>query len=300
MLTRSSKIKESRGDRIFSIFNYAILVAFTLSILYPLLYILSASFSNPTAVSSGRVWLWPVEPTLMGYVAIFKHRWLMSGYANSLYYTLAGTLINVVMTILAAYPLARPTLPGRAMIAFFFFFTMLFSGGLIPSYLVVRDLGMINTRWALLIPGALSVWNVLIMRTYFQTTIPGELYEAAQLDGCNEFTCLLRVVLPLSGPIIAVIALFYAIGHWNAYFNAMLYLADKVLWPLQLVLRDILVQSNIEPAMLADVQEVARRQALRESLKYSLIVVASAPLLIAYPFVQKHFVKGVMLGSLKG
>lgn len=297
-----SLIKDTRGDRIFMAFNYLVLTALLVTILYPLIYILSASFSNPVAVTSGRVWLWPVELTLRGYDAIFKHRLLMTGFANSLFYTGAGTLINVVMTILAAYPLSRPDLPGRGIITFLFFFTTLFSGGLIPTYLVVRDLGMINTRWAMLIPGALAIWNVLIMRTYFQTNIPRELYEAAQLDGCDDFTYLRTVVLPLSGPIIAVVALFYAVGHWNSFFNALIYLTSKDLWPLQLVLRDILIQNNVDPSMLAgiDVREMILRQTLRESLKYSLIVVATVPLLLAYPFVQKHFVKGILLGSVKG
>lgn len=297
-----SLIKDTRGDRIFMVINYVALTILLLIVLYPLIYILSASFSDPRAVTSGRVWLWPVEPTLKGYEAIFKNKLLVSGFANALFYTIVGTLINVVMTILAAYPLSRPDLPGRGFLTLLFFFTTLFSGGLIPSYLVVRDLGMINTRWAMLIPGALAVWNVLIMRTYFQTSIPRELYEAAQLDGCDEFTYLRTIVLPLSGPIIAVVALFYAVGHWNAFFNALIYLTSKELWPLQLVLRDILVQNNIDPSMLSglDVKEMILRQTLRESLKYSLIVFATVPLLLVYPFVQQHFVKGILLGSVKG
>ncbi len=297
-----SLIKDTRGDRVFMAVNYVALTLLLLIVLYPLVYILSASFSDPSAVTSGRVFLWPVDPTLKGYEAIFKNKLLVSGFANALFYTIAGTLINVVMTILAAYPLSRPDLPGRNVLTLLFFFTTLFSGGLIPGYLVVRDLGMINTRWAMIIPGALAVWNVLIMRTYFQTSIPKELYEAAQLDGCDEITYLVSVALPLSGPIIAVVALFYAVGHWNAFFNALIYLTSKDLWPLQLVLRDILIQNNVDPSMLAglDVREMILRQTLRESLKYSLIVVATVPLLLIYPFVQKHFVKGILLGSVKG
>ena len=295
-------MKESTGDRIFTFFNYLILTTLLVVVLYPLIYITSASFSDSVAVSSGRVWLWPVEPSLAGYEAIFKNKLLVSGFANSLFYTTAGTAINVVMTILAAYPLSRADLPGRAWLTFFFFFTTLFSGGLIPIYLVMRDLGLLNTRWAMLLPGALGIWNLLIMRTYFRMSIPPELYEAAQLDGANDFIYLLRVVLPLSGPIIAVVALFYAIGHWNAFFNALIYLTDKSLWPLQLVLRDILVQNQVDPSMLAglDARELARRQELRLLLKYSLIVVATLPLMLVYPFVQKHFVRGIMLGSIKG
>lgn len=294
--------RESIGDRVFSIINYVLLSLILVIVLYPLIYILSASFSDARAVTSGRVWLWPIDPTTAGYEAIFKNKFLLSGFGNSLFYTFFGTLINVVVTILAAYPLSRPNLPGRTIITFLFFFTTIFSGGLIPTYLIVKELGILNTRWAMLLPGALSVWNLLIMRTYFQTTIPKDLYDAAQIDGCDDFNYLWRVLLPLSGPIIAVVALFYAIGHWNSFFTAMIYLNNKALWPLQLVLREILVQNQIDQNMLAglDPQQLALRQQLRELLKYSLIVVATAPLLMVYPFVQKHFVRGIMLGSVKG
>ena len=281
-------------------FNYLVLTLLLIVILYPLIYVLSASFSSGQAVSSGRVWLWPVEPTLAGYEAILRNRMVLVGFYNSLFYTVVGTAINVVMTILAAYPLSRPELPGRRVIAFVFFFTLLFSGGLIPTYLVVRDLGMLSTRWALILPTALSIWNMLIARTFFENSIPKELREAAQLDGCDDFNFLWRVVLPLSGPILAVLALFYGVGHWNSYFNALIYLYDKNLWPLQLVLRDILVQNQVDPNMAANIQGMAAKAQLRELLKYSLIVVATVPLLVVYPFVQRHFVKGVMLGSIKG
>jgi putative aldouronate transport system permease protein len=302
MARQHSVVKDSTGDRIFMAFNYLALTALLVVVLYPLIYIVSASFSDARAVTAGRVWLLPVSPTLAGYTAIFKNKYLVSGFANSVFYTGAGTLISVVLTMLAAYPLSRPDLPGRGLITFLFFFTTLFSGGLIPTYLVVRSLHMLDTRWAMLLPGALSVWNILIMRTYFQLTIPRELFEAAQLDGADDFTYLRTIVLPVSGPIIAVIALFYAIGHWNSFFNALIYLQSKELWPLQLVLREILVQNQIDPGMMAglDAREMAMRQQLRELLKYSLIVVATAPLLTVYPFVQRHFVKGIMLGSVKG
>lgn len=294
--------KEALGDRLFSIINYILLSLILVIVLYPLIYILSASFSDARAVTSGQVWLWPVQPTVAGYEALFKNKFLLSGFGNSIFYTLFGTIINVIVTILAAYPLSRPNLPGRTILTFLFFFTTIFSGGLIPTYLIVKELGILNTRWAMLLPGALSVWNLLIMRTYFQTTIPKDLYDAAQIDGCDDFNYLWRVLLPLSGPIIAVVALFYAIGHWNSFFTAMIYLNNKALWPLQLVLREILVQNQIDPGMMAgmDPQQLALRQQLRELLKYSLIVVATAPLLMVYPFVQKHFVRGIMLGSVKG
>lgn len=296
----SATIKDTGADRVFNVFNYLVLTLLLVVVLYPLVYIASASLSDAQAVTSGRVWLWPVDPTFEGYGAIFKHHLIVSGFLNSVFYTVAGTALNVALTILAAYPLSRRDLFGRNVFTFLFVFTLLFSGGLIPTYLVVQDLGLLNTRWALIVPTALSVWNVIITRTYFQVTIPDELLEAAHLDGSSDFRFVRDVVLPLSGPIIAVNALFYAVGHWNQYFNALIYLTDQSLYPLQLVLREILVLNNVDASMISDVEELIARQNLRELLKYSLIVVASLPLLLVYPFVQKHLVKGVLLGSLKG
>ncbi|BFH63615.1 carbohydrate ABC transporter permease [Paenibacillus azoreducens] len=295
-----TKMKEAGSDRLFTIANYTVLTLIMIIVLYPLVYVVSASFSSSSAVLSGRVWLWPVEPTLDGYRAVFKNGMVVRGFMNTLFYTLAGTGINLLFTVLAAYPLSRKDFRGRNIFMLLFVFTMMFNGGLIPTYLLVKNLGMIDTVWSMLIPAALSVWNVIIMRTYFQTTIPGELLEASQLDGCTDFRFLLRIVLPLSGPILAVIALFYAVGHWNQYFNAMIFLKRAELYPLQLILRDILVQNEINIDMLGDAKTAAARQGLRELLKYSLIVVTSVPLLVVYPFVQKFFVKGVMIGSLKG
>lgn len=297
---RKFTIRESGSDLAFTIVNYIMLSIVLLIILYPLIYVVSASFSSSYAVLSGKVWLWPVEPSLDGYKAVFKNKNILTGFQNTLFYTIAGTSINVIMTILAAYPLSRRDFQGRNVFMLMFVFTMMFSGGLIPTYFVVKELHMIDTVWAMLIPTALSVWNVIIMRTYFQTTIPHELLEASQLDGCNDFKFLLKIVIPLSGPILAVISLFYAVGHWNQYFNAMIYLKDPDLYPLQLILRDILVQNEVKIDMLGDVKAAAARQGLRELLKYSLIVISSVPLLIVYPFVQKFFVKGVMIGSIKG
>jgi putative aldouronate transport system permease protein len=294
------RIKESTGDRLFSIVNYLLLTAFLITVLYPLVYIVSASFSDATAVVSGQVWLWPVKPTLDGYRAVFNDREIVSGFLNSLFYTVVGTVVNVILTILAGYPLSRKDLFGRNVLTFLFVFTMLFSGGMIPTYLVVKDLGLLNTRWALIIPTALSAYNVIITRTYFQMNLPDELLEAAQIDGANDFTFLWRIVLPLSGPIIAVNALFYAVGHWNEFFNALIYLTDQSLFPLQLVLREILVQNQVDLSQITDVQKYLEMQNLANLLKYALIVVSTVPVLVVYPFVQKHFVKGIMIGSLKG
>lgn len=295
-----TSVKEAGIDRAFNAVNYVILTIFLLIVAYPLLYIVSASFSSAQAVTSGRVWLWPVDVTLDGYRAIFHHPLLVRSFLNSLYYTFVGTIISVTLTVLAAYPLSRKDLYGRGVIMFVFLFTLLFSGGLIPTYLVVKDLGMLNTRWAMIIPSALSVYNMIITRTYFQTAIPDELLDAARIDGASDFRFLWNVVLPLSGPIVAVNALFYAVAQWNQFFAALIYLTDQQLWPLQLVLREILVQNHIDASMVTNVEDMVRRQNLRELLKYSLIVFATVPQLIVYPFVQKHFVKGALIGSLKG
>ena len=293
-------IKESQSDRLFNIINVTVLSITLLLVLYPLVYVISASFSSTNAILSGKVWLFPVEPSLDGYLAVFKNKNVLTGFYNTIIYTVIGTLINVIMTILAAYPLARGDFKYRHIFMLLLVFTMMFNGGLIPNYLLVKELSMLNTMWSLVIPTALSVWNVIIMRTYFQTTIPHELLEASQIDGASDIRFLLTIVMPLSGPIIAVISLFYAVGHWNQYFNAMLYINDQSLYPLQLVLRDILIQNEVNIEMLGDAKTAAARQGLRELLKYSLIVVSTIPLLIVYPFVQKFFVKGVMIGSLKG
>lgn len=288
------------ADRVFNVVNYVLLILFLVSVAYPLIYVFSASLSDPRAVISGRMWLWPVDITLDGYRAVFRNGRIITGFQNSLFYTVAGTFISVVLTILAAYPMSRRDLAGRNIIMFFFVFTLLFGGGLIPTYLVVRETGLLNTRWAMIIPTALSVYNMIITRTFFQTTIPDELLEAAQLDGCSDFRFVRDVVIPLSGPIIAVNALFYAVAQWNQYFSALIYLTDPDLFPLQLILREILVQNQVDLTQIADIDQLMQRQNLQDLLKYSLIVVASAPVLIIYPFVQKHFVRGVLIGSLKG
>lgn len=288
------------SDIIFKIVSTTFLTFSTLIVLYPLIYILSSSFSSTEAVVSGRVWFFPVEPTLMGYKAVFKNAQILSGFANSIFYTVVGTCINIVMTIMAGYPLSRKDFYGKGIIMAVFTFTMLFSGGMIPSYLLVKDLGMIDTRWAMLIPGAVGVYYVIIARTFFMSTIPEELYEAAQLDGCSDIKFITRVVVPLSSALMAVLVLFYAVGHWSTYFNALLYLREPGKFPLQIVLRNILIKNAGSAAMMDDVDAMVRAIGLQELLKYSLIVVASVPVLLIYPFVQKYFVKGVMIGALKG
>lgn len=291
---------ETKGDKVFTIVNYTVVTLFFLTVLYPVIYIVSASFSSPNAVLSGKVWLFPVDPGLAGYKAIFSSNSILIGFRNSIYYTVVGTLINLIITVIAAYPLSRPKFHGKNIIMALFVFTMMISGGLIPTYLLVKDIGILNTPWAMLLPGALSVYNMIVCRTYFQMTIPNEMLEAAQMDGCGDIKFLTRIVLPLSGPVLAAIGLFYAVGHWNQYFTALIYLNKSALYPIQIILRDILVTNQADLSMMMDAEELELRQGLSELLKYSLIVVSSLPMLILYPFAQKYFVKGVMVGSLKG
>ena len=297
--TRSLKIRESIGDRIFLFFVYLFLLVVLLIVLYPLIYVVSSSFSSPAAVSSGKVWLYPVDFSLRGYQVAFGNPQIITGYANSLYYTIFGTLISVTLTVLVAYPLSRRTLFGRDAIMIFIVFTMIFYGGLIPTYLVVKNLGMIDTRWALLIPQAIAAWQVIIARTFFQVSIPEELAEAAELDGCSDLRFLWSVVLPLSKPILAVLVLMYAVGQWNAYFDALLYLKSAALHPLQLVLRSILILNTTTSGSM-EASVMVERQQMADLLKYSLIVVGSLPVLLIYPFAQRYFVKGMLIGSVKG
>lgn len=291
-----------RDDVGFNIVNYTILTVILLIVAYPLIYIVSASFSSTTAVMANRVWLWPVEPSLKGYEAVFNNKDILTGFGNSIFYTLAGTFVNLVVTLAAAYPLSRRDLRPRNFIMLVFSFTMFFAGGMIPSYLLVSNLGMLNTRWSVILPGALNVYNMIIARQFFASNIPTELLEASQLDGCSDFQFIFRVVVPLSGAIVAVLGLFFAVGHWNAYFSALLYIGDRKKYPLQVFLREILIQNTIDASMTGSVslEDEVVKQGLEDLLKYSLIIVASVPVLIIYPFVQKYFVKGVMIGSIKG
>jgi multiple sugar transport system permease protein/putative aldouronate transport system permease protein len=279
--------------------NDALLLFAVLIVLYPLIYILSSSFSSPTAVANGRVVFLPVDLSLRGYEAVFEHKWIVSGFGNSIYYTIVGTTVNILTTVCAAYPLSRRKMPGRRIILFLFTFTMLFSGGLIPSYLLMSKLGLINTRAVMIIPLALNVFNVIICRTFFETSIPDELVEAAQIDGYGHLQILAMIVLPLSKAILAVLVLYYGLGHWNAYFQAFIYITDRSKFPLQIILRDILILNQISD-IITDPVLYQARQGMAQLLKYSVIVVASAPFMIAYPFVAKYFVQGVMIGSVKG
>ncbi|MCL2833290.1 MAG: carbohydrate ABC transporter permease [Treponema sp.] len=288
----------SKSDRLFN-FIVAFIASFALVVtLYPLVFVISASISSPFDLMAGSVWLLPKNMTLGGYKVVLEYDRIWTGFYNSLLITVGGTLINLFVTIIAAYPLSRKDLKLRKPILMMFTFTMLFSGGLIPTYLLIRNLGMYNTRWALVIPNAMSMFNFMITRTFFASSIPGEMLESAKIDGCSDFRFIRSIVIPLSGAIIAVITLYYAVSHWNAYFNAMIYVTNRAKQPLQIVLREILIL-NTSDQMMEGTNKVEAMY-LAEQMKYSLIVLASLPLLIAYPFVQRFFVKGVMIGALKG
>lgn len=290
-----------RDDMVFQLAVDLLSFFACVTVLYPLIFMVSASFSDPTSVIRGEVILWPVKPTLEGYRTILKYNGIWQGYRNTILYTVFGTGINVFCTVPAAYALSRRDLRGRGFFTAFFAFTMFFNGGLIPTCLIVKRLGLVNTPYVLVILGAVSVWNMMIARTYFQTTIPSELQEAAYLDGCSTTRLFLRIVLPLSTPILAVLVLFYAVGHWNNYFNAMIYLSDARWYPLQIYLRNILIMEDM--AELAGDEEAIQawlqRLELKESMKFGVVIVASVPVLALYPFLQKYFVKGMMVGAIK-
>lgn len=290
----------SNSDKIFYAVIGIVMFILTISVLYPIIYIISASFSSSAAVSEGRVWLWPVEFSLEAYKAVFEYKDLWLGYRNTIFYVVVGTIMNVAIEMVCAYPLARKDLWGKSAISFLFTFTMLFGGGMIPNYMLVKNLGMLNTRWALLIPGLMSVYNVIVARTFIQNNIPEELLEASQIDGCNDVQFFFQMVLPLSKAIIAVLTLWHAVGHWNAYFSAFLYITEEKLYPLQVFLKEILVQSSVNTEVVGDVSDALQMQNLKQLLKYAIIVVSTVPLFAFYPFVQKHFVKGVTIGSVKG
>lgn len=296
-MKKSTKIK-NKQDRWFYFFCYAVVTILTLLVLYPIVYIISASFSNSDMVALGKVWLWPVDFSLASYKIILKHGRVWTGYKNTILYTAAGTLINVAITLICAYPMARKNLWGRRAIMFFFTFTMMFSGGMIPSYILVKQLGMLNTRWAMVIPGAMNVYNMVVCRTFIENNIPDEMLEAAKIDGCNNTQFFFQMVLPLSKAIIAVMALWYGVGHWNSYFGAFLYLRDQDLYPLQIFLKEILIVS--QKLNSADVLDEEVTTTVYQTLKYCVVVVASAPLFCVYPFVQKYFQEGALLGSVKG
>ncbi len=301
----SANTKLTGSDKAFTIFVYLFLVAALIVVAYPLIYILSASVSDPVAVNSGRMLLFPRGFTFEGYQTIFENNALWRGYANTIFYTALGTSINLFVTIPAGYALSRPDFVGKNFVTKLMMVTMFVGGGLIPSYILVTGLGLGNSVWALVLPNAASVYNIIVTRTFFQSSIPIEIEEAAIMDGASYFRRFFSIILPLSKPILAVMALFYGVGHWNSYFNALIYISDRSKYPLQMILREILVlqdmSSNPTMQMTGEMAEyLYSQQQLGQVIQYGVMIVSTLPLIIVYPFLQKYFVKGVMIGSLKG
>ena len=292
------KRPRSRGDRVFDTVNLALLFAFLVTIVYPLLYIVSASFSNPAAVVSGEMVLWPVGFNLEAYQRVFAHTDIWRSYLNSLLYTVAGTALSIVLTILAAYPLSRKDMKGRMFFTIFFTITMFFSGGVVPTFLVVKGIGIYNTVLAIILPRAITVYNIIILRSYFDSSIPWEIQEAGIIDGCSNMRLLRRVVVPLSGPVLAVLLLFYGVAAWNAYFDAMMYVTNRSLFPLSLIIREILIKNSLADMVQSGSNAAQIMQG--QGVKYAVIIVSTLPVLVAYPFLQKYFLKGLMVGAVKG
>ncbi|HEY8421024.1 MAG TPA: carbohydrate ABC transporter permease [Thermoclostridium sp.] len=298
---KKSQIKDSRNDRIFGFIVDFLLIIIGLVTLFPLIFVLSASVSDPVMVNSGKVLLLPKGFNLDGYLAVFENEWVLTGYRNSFIYTVVGTFLNVLVTFMAAYSLSRKDMYGHRLITIYMVFTMWFGGGLIPTFIVVNKLGLVNRPVVMVILGLISIYNCIICRSFIQTSIPYELQEAARIDGCNDFGIVWKIVFPLSKPVLAILCLYYALGHWNGYFNALIYLDDRKYQTLQIFLREILIQnSRVKVDDSVDLEAMVRRAQMAQVMKYSLIVVASVPMLIIYPFVQKFFVQGVMIGSIKG
>lgn len=295
--------KQSNGDKVFGIVNGILLGFITLLIVYPIYFVIIASISDPTYVNLGKTLFFPKNITFLGYQKIFEYSEILSGYMNSIKYTVLGTCINMIVCIPCAFALSRKELPWRRFINIFFVFTMYFGGGLIPGYLLIKDLHMINTVWALVIPGALNVYYMIVARSFFQSNIPDELFEATKIDGGSYTTFFFKVVLPLSKSIIAVMVLYHALGHWNSYLTALYYIRDYTKFPLQLVLRNMTAAlTNDGASVNASMDAAAIAEAIKseQSVRYAVIMVASIPVFLMYPFAQKYFVKGVMIGSVKG
>lgn len=297
--------KKRKKKKLFDIVNNSLVILITFIIMYPLYFCIVASFSEPKQIAMGNTLLTVKNFTLDAYKYVFQEKQLWVGYRNSIIYTVLGTLYNLVLTIPAAYVLTKKDLPFRTAISWYFFLTMYISGGMIPTYLLIKDLGLIDNPWVLIIGAGVSCYNLIIARQYFSSSIPGEIFEAAHIDGASEWSCFTKIAMPLAKPIIAVMALYYGVGHWNSYYNALLYIRKSKYYPLQLVLRNILMTNelslaNIESADAETAAYMVHRAEMAQGMKYAIIFIASAPLLIAYPFAQKYFTKGIMIGSVKG
>lgn len=300
MKTKSGSIVRG-SDRVIEIIMLVLIITFVIAVLYPLYYVVIASVSDPYDVYAGKTLLLPSGFTLEGYVRVFKEKAIARGYLNSIFYTALGTFISTALVITTAYPLSKKELPGRKAIMIFYLITMYFTGGLIPTYLVVAKTGLLNSVWALILPGGVSVFNVIVTRTYFESSIPNELYEAAKIDGCGNLKIFLKIALPLAKPIIAVMVIFAMVAFWNDWFTALIYMGDKDKYPLQLALRQILIQSQASANAMSGMDGgYAEANRITELIKFSSMVVGAVPMLIAYPFVQKYFEKGFMVGAVKG
>ncbi|BAC15164.1 carbohydrate ABC transporter permease [Oceanobacillus iheyensis] len=293
----------SLSDKAFDRLNILFVSIITIIVIYPLIFVLSASISDPQAVNTGKMWLWPVDITFDGFQRVFQNDAIWTGYKNTILYTIVGVLIHLFVLLPAAYALSRKELMGKKFWLWFILFTMLFNGGLIPTYLVVRNLQMLDTMWAIVIPGVVGAWSILVARTFFQQTIPDQLVEASKIDGASDFYLFIKVVLPLSLPIIAVMALFHGVALWNQYFNALIYLRTEDKFPLQLILRQILILNEVNASSISNAagsaQSFAEQVKTASLVKYAVIIVSALPLLIVYPFLQRFFVKGVLIGSVK-
>ncbi len=299
------KIKQSRTDRIFDAIVLVLMTFLMLLVLYPLVFVVSASVSDPDMVNQGKVWLFPVGFTLEGYYRVFQDAEILIGYRNTFFYTIAGTILNLTLTLTAAFSLSKKDLAGRNIIIFFIAFTMYFSGGMIPSYLLMKNLGLINTWLVLIVSSGISTYNLIISRTFFQNGVPQDIEEAAFIDGCSPVRAFVSIVLPLSKALIGVMALYYGVGHWNSYFSALIYVTDRSKIPLQLVLREILIEQQMKANMMAaggfvDELLLDAQVRLAALVRFAVIIVSSLPVLVAYPFLQKYFNQGVMIGSIKG
>lgn len=292
--------RKINSDKVFDIFNTLLLIFISFVFVYPLIFVLSCSISNPGRVTNGDIVLLPCGIDFTAYTKIFLSDNILTGYGNTILYTVVGTLLSLLVTVMAAYPLSRKDLVGRKIFSLLMTITMFFSGGLIPTYLLIRKLGLLDNFWVIILPNLVSVMNIFIMRTFFESSIPEALFESAHIDGSSKIGILVKIVIPLSGPVIAVISLFYAVSYWNSYFNALLYLSDSKLFPLSLVLRDILTKNNTSTMLQTSGTAINDRELYGVSMKYACIVVASLPVLMLYPYLQRYFVKGVMLGAVKG
>ncbi len=299
---KNTAIRLSKGDRIMDTTINVIMFLLFLVVLYPLVYVVSSSFSSGDAVFNGKVILWPVDFSTYGYEIVLKFPKVWIGYKNTIIITVLGTILNVFTTTLVAYPLSRREFQGKGFYMFIFMFTMWFGGGLVPTYILMTNLGLLNNRLSVMLTGLVSISNMVVMRSFFRSSIPADLHDAARVDGISDIGYLVKIVLPLSKAIFSVVTLYYAVAHWNAYFSAMIYLRDPSMITLQQVLKDLLAQANpsVEDVQGLTAEEISQMQYSADLMKYSLIVVSSAPILCAYPFVQKYFEKGVMIGSVKG